>query len=109
MAKLDFSRARIPPYQHQREDAEWLIERHWALIAWEMRIGKSKLCIDTFQFLFEQGKIDKVVIVAPAAVRDGVWYDQQLGQLNKHLWADTPAHVFEYHSNIRAWRHGPVN
>lgn len=99
---LDFSRCRLPPFQHQREDVAWLIERPWAFITSEMRTGKTKIVIDSAQFLFEAGVIDRVIVIAPAPVRD-VWADERLGELVKHLWADMPATVMEYHAKIHTW------
>lgn len=101
---LDFSRCRLAPFQHQREDTAWLIEHPYAFIASEMRTGKTKIVIDAAQFLFKRGEIDRVVVVAPAPVRD-VWYDKTLGELAKHLWFDLPATITEYHSRIRTWLH----
>lgn len=103
---LDFSRCRLPPFIHQREDVAWLIERSYAFIASEMRTGKSKIVIDAAQFLYEQGTINKVIIIAPAPVRD-VWADKTLGELAKHLWLDLPATITEFHARIRTWAHGP--
>lgn len=104
---LDFSRCRLQPFQHQREDVAWLIERPYAFIASEMRTGKTKIVIDAAQFLFEAGVIDRAIVVAPAPVRD-VWADKSLGELTKHLWSDLPATVTEYHARIRTWTHGPT-
>ena len=59
---LDFSRSPLQPFQHQREDAAWLLEHPYALVASEMRTGKSKTVLDAAQFLFEQQKIDRVII-----------------------------------------------
>ena len=102
----DFSRCRLAPFAHQREDVAWLIQRPYAFIASEMRTGKTKIVIDAAQFLYEAGTIDKVIVVAPAPVRD-VWYDPVLGELAKHLWLDLPAKVIEYHARLRHWTHGP--
>jgi SNF2-related domain len=104
---LDFSRCRLPPFQHQREDVAWLLERPYALIASEMRTGKSKIVVDAAQFLFERGDIDRMIVVAPAPVRD-VWYDPTLGELAKHLWVDTRAEIVEFHARLRNWSHGPI-
>lgn len=104
---LDFSRCRLPPFQHQREDVEWLIEQPFAFIASEMRTGKTKIVIDSAQFLFERGEINTVIVVAPAPVRD-VWADQVLGEIAKHAWADLPNKVIEYHARLRVWSNGAV-
>lgn len=99
---LDFSRCRLPPFAHQREDVAWLIDHPYAFIASEMRTGKSKIVIDAAQFMCEAGTIDKVLVVAPAPVRD-VWYDPALGELAKHLWISMPALVQEFHARGRSW------
>jgi hypothetical protein len=93
----------LPPFQHQREDVEWLLERPHALIASEMRTGKTKICIDAAHFLFERYLIDTVIVVAPAPVRD-VWADRQLGEIAKHAWNSVANHVIEYHARLRAWK-----
>src|SRR5678809_256280 len=99
---LDFTRAPLPPFQHQREDAEWLTNHRYALVASEMRTGKSATVIHAAQFLFEQGKINCVVIVTPAPVRD-VWADERLGEINKHAWPGLHLTVTEYHMRTRTW------
>jgi hypothetical protein len=101
---LDFSRCKLPPFKHQREDVEWLVERPFAFITSEMRTGKTKIVIDAAQFLFEAGTIDRMIVVAPAPVRD-VWADPDLGELAKHLWPGLPATITEYHARQRYWTH----
>ncbi len=104
---LDFSKARLPPFAHQREDTQTAIDHPYLFITSEMRTGKTKIVIDAAQFLFERGLIDRVIVVAPEPVR-GVWYDPETGELQKHLWNDTPAWITEYHSRVRQWRWGPA-
>jgi len=103
---LDFSRSRLKPFQHQREDVQRLIDHPYYFITSEMRTGKSKIVVDAAQFLYEAGVINRVIVVAPAPVRD-VWYDPTLGEFAKHLWLDLPARVSEFHAKIRFWLHGP--
>jgi len=103
---LDFSRCKLTPFQHQREDTERALELPFFFIASEMRTGKSFIVVMTAQFLFEQDTIDKVVIVAPAPVRD-VWYDPKLGEIAKHSWEDgPPTSILEFSSRVRAWFKG---
>lgn len=102
---LDFSRCRLPPFQHQREDVAWLIERPYAFITSEMRTGKSKIVVDATQFMYEAELINTVIVVAPAPVRD-VWADDQLGEIRKHAWTDVPNKVIEYHARTRTWSNG---
>lgn len=99
---LDFSRCRLQPFAHQREDVAWLLDRKYAFIASEMRTGKTKIVIDAIQFLFQAGVINKVIVVTPAAVRD-VWFDEEFGELNKHLWENLHTTVTEFHTRIRTW------
>ena len=107
---LDFSRCRLPPFQHQREDVAWLIERPQAFlgsdkvafIGSQMRTGKTKIVIDAAQFLAMAGVIDKILVVAPAPVRD-VWFSQKLGEIAKHSWHGLGAKVIEFHAKIRMW------
>lgn len=103
---LDFSHCRLPPFQHQREDTAWLLEHPFAFIASEMRTGKTKIVIDAAQFLFEDHRIDKVIVITPAPVRD-VWADSTLGEIAKHAWKDTPNKVVEYHEKVRVWTNMP--
>jgi hypothetical protein len=56
------------PYRHQRD----VLERSWYETNWaffmEMGTGKSKVCIDTAAMLYENGKIDTFIVVAPKGV-----------------------------------------
>jgi SNF2 family DNA or RNA helicase len=100
---LDFSRCRILPYEHQKVGILALVQNAIFALFDEMGAGKTKQVIDAAQFLFELGVIDRVLIVAPAAVRS-VWYDQMFGELAKHLWVGVfPSTIMEFHSNSRIW------
>jgi hypothetical protein len=83
-----------------------VIDNPYFFIASEMRTGKSAIVTWAVQFLFEMNLIDRVIIVAPAPVRD-VWADQRLGELAKHLWLDFPATVTEFHARLKTWTNGP--
>ena len=107
MTDLDFSRCRLEPFAHQKEDVQFLLDRPYAFIASEMRTGKSKIVMDAAQMLFERGIITKMIIVAPAPVRGHVWADRHVGQIAKHLWLDLHAVVAEFHEPLRVWKHGP--
>ena len=102
----DLSHLRRWPFSHQVEDVETAIKLPWFFITSEMRTGKTKIVIDAAQFLFQEGTINRIIVVAPAPVRD-VWFDQQLGELQKHLWINSK--ITEFHSKPRTWlldRHG---
>lgn len=101
---LNFERCRLPPFNHQREDAQAVIDHPFYFITSEMRTGKTKIVIDAAQFMFEERMIDRVLVIAPAPVRD-VWYDKDLGEIAKHSWDTMPAYVQEFHTKSRAWSH----
>ena len=64
---LDFE-FKTRPYDHQRKALEdsWAAE-YYALFM-EMGTGKSKVAIDNIAVLYEAGKIDSAMIVAPKGV-----------------------------------------
>ena len=65
------------PYAHQLT----ALEKSWNQISFayfmEMGTGKTKVLIDNAAMLYDKGKIDGVLIVAPKGVV-GTWYDQEL-------------------------------
>lgn len=113
---MDLSQSRLPPYAHQVMGVEALIKWNepekgrvypgcFALFD-EMGAGKTKQVIDAAQVLFQEDTIDTAIIIAPAPVRD-VWFDEELGELAKHLWLATEGQIVEYHAKLRSWQHGP--
>jgi len=99
---LDLSRARLTPYAHQLVGVEKIVDNRFFLLADEMGAGKTKQTIDAAQVLAEMDLVDRVLIVAPAAVRS-VWFDPELGELAKHLWAKMPCTITEYHAQTISW------
>jgi SNF2 family DNA or RNA helicase len=69
------------PYEHQRK----VLEESWSDIEHalflEMGCGKSKILIDNIAILYNQGKIDSALIVAPKGVYDN-WVN---GEFPLHL------------------------
>ena len=65
------------PYKHQLT----ALEKSWNQITFayfmEMGTGKTKVLIDNAAMLYDKGKIDGLLIVAPKGVV-GTWYDQEL-------------------------------
>ncbi len=113
---IDLPKARKTPYAHQMTGVEWLSElvdpaanRVYPgcyLLGDEMGAGKTKQCVDAAQVLYERGEIDTVLVIAPGSVRP-VWFDQDLGELKKHLWKGPPwSKVIEYRSKIITWSTG---
>src|ERR1017187_419194 len=103
---FDFSRCPLPPYAHQREGVRLLVERPAFALFDEQGVGKTHQVITAACMLFEQGVIDKVLVVCPAAVR-GVWAHEEWGELKKHLWSSIPARIMEFHAKIKTWDSGP--
>jgi len=76
------------PYAHQLT----ALEKSWNQITFayfmEMGTGKTKVLIDNAAMLYDKGKIDGVLIVAPKGVV-GTWYDQEL-----------PTHLSDHIKNV---------
>lgn len=103
---VNFDRCRLQPFAHQRVGVEAIISHPFFGLFDEMGAGKSKQTIDAACAMYVDGTIDRLIIVAPACVKS-VWYDPDLSELKKHLWADIPAIVQEQSSTRRSWNHGP--
>jgi hypothetical protein len=118
---LDFSRCRdvwvpdeseaggfwSPPPAHVRYGVEQILAHPYFLLADDMGGMKTAQAIIAAQFLFAQGTIDRVIVIATAAIRSKVWFDKDLGQLIEQVWHDTRNVVSEYHQKIKSWAHGP--
>lgn len=102
---LGLERCRLRPFDHQVIGIEKIVSHPVFALFDEMGAGKTLQTIVAAQLLFLQGEIDRVVVVAPAAVRS-VWFDPELGELRKHLWLDDVT-VEQYHAGKRrAWSLG---
>ena len=73
------------PYQHQLKALELSWQKSYFAYFMEMGTGKSKVLLDNIAMLYDQGKIDGALIVAPKGVI-GTWYNQEIPT---HL----PAHI----------------
>ena len=91
---LDFE-FKTRPYDHQRKALEesWAAE-YYALFM-EMGTGKSKVAIDNIAVLFEAGKINAAMIVAPKGVYDN-WAK---GEIETHF----PDRI---EKKVMSWRTG---
>jgi superfamily II DNA or RNA helicase len=56
------------PYDHQQEAFDKSAERHAYALFMEMGTGKTKVAIDTLGALYEAGKVEAALIVAPKGV-----------------------------------------
>lgn len=109
---IDYSRCLRSPYNHQKVGIESLYKWNdpdvgrvfggcFALFD-DMGAGKTFQVIISALSLFLDNYIDRVIVVAPAAVRS-VWYDPDFGEIRKHSFPDVPKLVHEYHSKERMW------
>lgn len=56
-------------YAHQSKGVAWLSQKQSAGLFWEMGCGKSRTALEAARKLYEARKIDRVLVLAPAAVR----------------------------------------
>ena len=90
---FDWSRCRYNPFDHQYDGVEKLYDNnHFGLLD-EMGAGKTKQVVDTACFLYEDKKIDTVLIICPAQVKD-VWIHPQFSQIIEHSFVSGIIHEF---------------
>jgi len=65
------------PYEHQKTALQDLWDREYLGVFWEMGTGKSKLVIDQLGKLYEEKRIDTVLIFAPKGVYDN-WAREEI-------------------------------
>ena len=65
------------PYQHQLKALELSWEKSYFAYFMEMGTGKSKVLLDNIAMLYDRGKIDGALIIAPKGVI-GTWYNQEI-------------------------------
>ena len=99
---VDLSLSRMRPFDHQVRGVQSLVHNPIFALFDEMGIGKTKQIIDAAQALYTDGKIHQVIVVCPGSVRS-VWYDENFGELKKHLWNGLPARVVQYHKHTNYW------
>ena len=68
---------KTPPYKHQLTALEKSWNRETYAYFMEMGTGKTKVLIDNMAILYDKGKIDGALIVAPKGVI-GTWYNQEI-------------------------------
>jgi len=76
------------PYEHQLKALEMSWNKETFAYFMEMGTGKTKVLIDNMAMLYDRGKIDGALIVAPKGVI-GTWYTQEL-----------PAHLVDHIENV---------
>jgi SNF2 family DNA or RNA helicase len=65
------------PYQHQLKALELSWKKSYFAYFMEMGTGKSKVLLDNIAMLYDKGKIDGALIIAPKGVV-GTWYKQEI-------------------------------
>ena len=68
---------KTPPYKHQLKALELSWAKPYFAYFMEMGTGKSKVLLDNIAMLYDAGKINGALIVAPKGVV-GTWYKQEI-------------------------------
>jgi len=79
---------KTPPYKHQLTALEKSWNRETYAYFMEMGTGKTKVLIDNVAMLYDKGKIDGLLVIAPKGVI-GTWHTQEL-----------PAHLPSHIENV---------
>ena len=76
---------RLKPYKHQLTALEKSWNKQNYAYFMEMGTGKTKVLIDNMSMLYDKGKVDGALIIAPKGVVK-TWYEQELpAHLPKHI------------------------
>ena len=88
-----FYKFKTPPYAHQLKALEMSWNKEVFAYFMEMGTGKLKVLLDNVAMLFDKGKINSVLIVAPKGVYKN-WYDSEI-----------PAHLADHiDRNVVLWK-----
>ena len=79
---------KLKPYKHQLTALEKSWNKETYAYFMEMGTGKTKVLIDNMSMLYDEGKIDGALIIAPKGVVK-TWYEQEL-----------PAHLPDHIDNV---------
>lgn len=83
MIEINPNKFKLPPYPHQMQGVRDLLRHPIYGLFWQMRLGKTKVVLDTANLLFEDHSLDVLLVVCPAQVKD-VWLDKDLGEIEAH-------------------------
>ena len=72
-----FYKFKTKPYAHQLKALQMSWDREVFAYFMEMGTGKSKVLIDNMAMLYDRGKINGALIIAPKGVYKN-WYDSEL-------------------------------
>jgi len=85
------------PYEHQLKALEMSWNKETFAYFMEMGTGKTKVLIDNMAMLYDKGKIDGALIIAPKGVI-GTWYTQEL-----------PTHLVDHIENVTVLWQANIN
>ena len=88
---------KLKPYAHQLTALEKSWNRDTFAYFMEMGTGKTKVLIDNLSMLYDKGKVDGALIVAPKGVVS-TWYNQEL-----------PAHLPDHIENVTVLWQANIN
>lgn len=94
LARAPFKMVDLKPFQHQQDIFDTTKNNKYHGLLLEQGTGKSRITIDTAAWLYAQGEIDGVVVVAP----NGVHRNWCSDEIPKHLHADVPCFAYSYSS-----------
>ena len=83
------------PYAHQETALQKSYDKKNFGYFMEMGCGKSKVLIDNITWLYEEGKIDTAIVVAPK----GVYRNWQISEIPTHLPEDIEHEVYVWSAN----------
>lgn len=82
------------PFDHQVAGFEATRDKEAYGIFWEQRCGKSRVVIDTAAYLYQQGKIDALFLVAPSGVQLNWILDEIPAWLPESVAAEAKMHCY---------------
>jgi len=89
------------PYKHQLDVFETSKDMQNYALFMEMGTGKSKVVIDNAAYLYEQGKITALFIIAPKGAYLNWWYNE----LPAHMPDRIPVTQAYWTAGARKWQH----
>ncbi len=82
------------PFNHQHEEFIHHADDEARGLFWEMGTGKTKTVIDEVSYLFEEGKIDGLLVVAPNGVHRNWVSDELPTHMPDRVLARTACHIW---------------
>ena len=76
-SKINWYKFKTSPYKHQLDALERSWDKEYFAYFMEMGTGKSKVLIDNAAMLYNQGKINGLLLIAPKGVYKN-WYEDQI-------------------------------